>query len=100
MSRVLTTRGPLNSYRRFVAASSQMLKHSARQSDDQSPSVARPSQQLWISAACPTVDHDARPEVSSSGRPSLSPSCVGIMAAAGGISGADLYYTHTIVDTL
>src|SRR6202790_3063579 len=72
MSRVLT-RGPLNSYRRLFAASSQMSKHSARQSDDQSPSVAKPSQQLWTSAACPTVDHEARPEseVSSSGRPPL-----------------------------
>jgi len=60
-----------------------MLKHSTRQFDDQSLSAAKPSQQLWTSAACPTVDHDTRPEydVSSSGRPLLSPSCVGIMAA-------------------
>jgi hypothetical protein len=67
-SRVLTW-GPLNSYGRTIAASSRMLKPSARQSDYQSSSVAEPSQQLWTSAACPVVDHDARPEVSSSGRP-------------------------------
>jgi hypothetical protein len=82
----------LNPYRRFLATSSQMLKHSARRSDDdQSPSVAEPSQQLWTSAACPAVDHDARPEheVSSSGRKPLSSSCAGIMAAAGGITVAN-----------
>jgi predicted MFS family arabinose efflux permease len=76
-----------------------MLKHSFRQSDDQLPSVAEPSQQLWISAACPTVDHDARPEreVSSGVRPPLSPSCVGIMAAAGGIAVANLYYNQPML---
>ena len=67
-----------------------MLNQSARQSDDQSSSIAKPSQQLWTLAACPAVDHDARPEgeVSSSGRPPLSPRCVGIMAATGGIAAA------------
>ena len=77
----------------------QMLKPSSRQSDDQSPSIAKPSQQLWTSAACPTVDHDARPEcdVSSGGRPPLSPSCVGVMAVAGGIAVANLYYNQPML---
>jgi hypothetical protein len=78
----------LNSYRRFLAASSQMLNQSDRQSEDQSSSTAKPSQQLWTLAACPAVDHDARPEgeASSSGRPPLSPRCIVIMAAAGGVA--------------
>jgi hypothetical protein len=67
-----------------------MLKLFVRQSDGQPPSVAKP---VWASAACPTVDHDVRAEceVSSRGRSALSPSCIGIMAAAGGIAVANLY---------
>jgi hypothetical protein len=70
-----------------------------RQSHGQSPSVSKPSQQLWTSAACPTVYHDAHGgcEVSSSGRSSLSPSCVGIMAAAGGIAVANLYHSQPML---
>src|SRR5258705_7823674 len=76
-----------------------MLMHSASQSDNQPSSIAKSSQQLWVWAACPAVDHDACPEseISSSRRPPLSSSCVAIIAAAGGIAVADLYYNQPML---
>src|SRR3984893_16711235 len=75
-----------------------MPKPSARQSDDQQRSAAAPSRQLWTSAACPVVDHDAHPESEApSSCSALSPRCVGIIAASGGIAVASPEYKQPML---
>jgi hypothetical protein len=61
-------------------------------------STPKSKHQFWASAACPGLDHDTGElgGVSSSARP-LSASCVGIVAAAGGIAFANLYYNQSML---
>jgi MFS family permease len=49
--------------------------------------------QVWTSAACPVVDHDTRQGVGApSGARPLSATCIRIVAGAGAIAVANLYY--------